>query len=77
MTDLSSGMSAAELTAAAGARWVASSHSGPTGGNCVEVAFLAAGRVAVRDSRHPSGPALLFPAAAWAAFAGAVAGESG
>jgi Domain of unknown function (DUF397) len=49
-------------------RWVKSTHSGPTGGNCVEVAFLAGGRVAVRNSRRPAGPALVFPAAEWAAF---------
>ena len=48
--------------------WIKSSHSGPTGGNCVETAALAAGRVAVRDSKVPGGPALLFPAAAWSAF---------
>jgi len=49
-------------------RWVKSTHSGPTGGNCVEVAILAGGRVAVRNSRHPAGLALVFPAAEWAAF---------
>jgi Domain of unknown function (DUF397) len=49
-------------------RWVKSTHSGPTGGNCVEVAFLAGDRVAVRNSRHPAGPALVFPAADWATF---------
>jgi hypothetical protein len=51
-----------------GARWTKSSHSGPTGGNCVEVAFLAGGRVAVRDSWRPAGQALVFPAARWRAF---------
>ena len=49
-------------------RWAKSRHSGPTGGNCVEVAFLAGGRVAVRNSRDPDGLALVFPAAGWAAF---------
>jgi hypothetical protein len=49
-------------------RWVKSTYSGPTGGNCVEVAVLAGGRVAVRDSRHPAGLALVFLAAEWAAF---------
>jgi Domain of unknown function (DUF397) len=78
MGDRGNAMSAAELTEVAGARWVKSTHSGPTGGNCVEVAFLAGGQVAVRDSRHASGPALVFPAAGWAAFtAGAKAGEFG
>lgn len=71
MGDPGSGMSAAGLAGVAGARWVKSTYSGPTGGNCVEVAVLACGRVAVRDSRHPSGPALVFPAAGWAAFTAA------
>jgi hypothetical protein len=50
------------------ARWVKSSYSGPTGGNCVEIACLGDGRVAVRDSWHPAGPALVFPALPWRAF---------
>jgi len=49
-------------------RWVKSTHSGPTGGNCVEVAARGDGQVAVRDSWRPVGPALVFPAGAWAAF---------
>ncbi len=68
MSDVTSGMSATELTEATGARWVKSSYSGPTGGNCVEVAFLANGQVAVRNSRHPSGPALVFLAPEWDNF---------
>jgi Domain of unknown function (DUF397) len=75
MSDVSNGMPAAELT---GARWVKSTRSGPTGGNCVEVAFLADGQVAVRNSRHPSGPALVFSAQEWDAFTdGAKDGEFG
>ena len=78
MSDASNGMSAAELTDLTGARWVKSSYSGPTGGNCVEVAFLAGGQVAVRNSRHPSGPALVFPAGEWDAFlSGARDGQFG
>jgi hypothetical protein len=48
-------------------RWRHSSHSGSTGGQCVEV---AAGRdgVAVRDSKDPGGPVLRFAPAAWRAF---------
>ncbi|MGW4502266.1 DUF397 domain-containing protein [Micromonospora sp. NPDC004336] len=49
------------------ARWRKSSHSGDQGA-CVEMAVLPE-TVAVRDSKDPSGPALLFPPAAWAAFA--------
>jgi hypothetical protein len=75
MNDVRNGMPATELT---DARWVKSSHSGPTGGNCVEVAFLAGGTVAVRDSRRPAGPALVFSTAEWGAFvAGAKDGEFG
>ena len=57
-------------------RWIKSSFSGPTGGNCVEVAFLAGGQVAVRNSRHADGPALVFTSAEWGAFlSGARGGE--
>ena len=51
-------------------RWRKSSFSGPTGGNCVETAALAEGRIAVRNSRFPAGPALVFTAGAWEAFIG-------
>ena len=44
------GMPAAELP---GVTWRKSRRSGPQGGNCVEVARLADGQVAVRNSRHP------------------------
>jgi hypothetical protein len=58
------------------AGWIKSSYSGPTGGNCVEITHLYGGQVAVRNSRHASGPALLFTAAEWDAFlAGAKDGE--
>jgi hypothetical protein len=70
MSDVRNGMPATELTEVTGARWAKSSRSGPTGGNCVEVAFLADGTVAVRNSRHPGGPALVFSAQEWDAFVG-------
>lgn len=74
MSDVSN---ATELMAT-GARWVKSSYSGPTGGNCVEVAIPANGQVAVRNSRHPSGPVLVFSAPEWDAFLnGAKDGEFG
>lgn len=56
--------------------WMKSSYSGPTGGNCVELAHLYGGQVAIRNSRHRSGPALLFTEAEWDAFlAGVKDGE--
>jgi Domain of unknown function (DUF397) len=60
------------------ATWIKSSYSGPTGGNCVEVAFLGDGTVAMRNSRQPDGPALIFTRAEWDAFVlGARDGEFG
>lgn len=37
-------------------------------GNCVELAPLADGGVAIRDSKDPNGPVLRFTSAEWAAF---------
>ncbi len=67
MSCIRNGMDASAL---ASATWVKSSRSGPTGGNCVEVAFLGDGQIAVRNSRHPAGPALIFTGAEWDAFLG-------
>ncbi|MET8529062.1 DUF397 domain-containing protein [Micromonospora sp. NPDC005172] len=53
-----------------GARWRRSSRSGPDGGNCVEVADNLSGLVAVRDSKDPDGPVLVFEPEAWRAFVG-------
>jgi hypothetical protein len=47
--------------------WRKSRHSNPSG-NCVETAQLPAGAVAVRNSRDPNGPALVFTRAEWDAF---------
>ncbi|MBY8884148.1 DUF397 domain-containing protein [Streptomyces sp. PTM05] len=47
-------------------RWFTSSHSN-NGGQCVEVAD-AQDHILVRDSKDPHGPALAFPASAFAAF---------
>jgi hypothetical protein len=57
------------------ARWRKSRASNPSG-NCVEVAELPGGAIAMRNSRHPSGPALLCTRAELAAFlAGVKNGE--
>ena len=73
MSDTQTGVKAADLV---GAAWTKSTHSGPTGGNCVEVAFLPAGEVAMRNSRQPDGAALVFTPAEWDAFiSGARDGE--
>ncbi|WP_416980822.1 DUF397 domain-containing protein [Streptomyces sp. T028] len=49
--------------------WFKSSYSDGTGNNCVEVARIThASAIAIRDSKHPTGPALLLPAPAWSAF---------
>ncbi|MGA6206555.1 DUF397 domain-containing protein [Nocardia testacea] len=50
-----------------GDEWFKSSYSG-TQGDCVEVAWLGSGRVGVRDSKNPAGPALDFAPADWDAF---------
>lgn len=50
------GVSAATLR---GVRWQ-KSHRSNSQGNCVEMAKLPDGSVAVRNSRHPAGPALVY-----------------
>lgn len=58
-----------------GVRWLRSSYS--TGANnCVETARPSAGPwaglLAVRDSKNPAGPALLFSPGSWTAFTAGV-----
>ena len=48
------------------AQWRKSSYSSGNG-QCVEVAPVA-GAVAVRDSKNPAGPELIFTRRAWVAF---------
>ncbi|USQ84797.1 DUF397 domain-containing protein [Streptomyces phaeoluteigriseus] len=71
MSSVPNGVPASTL----GARWIKSSHSNAEG-NCVEVAVLDGGGVALRNSRDPEGPALVYTPAEVAAFvAGAKGGE--
>jgi Domain of unknown function (DUF397) len=63
----SSGMPADQLQVT----WRKSKWSNPSG-NCVEVAALPDDAVAVRNSRFPSGPALVYTRAEIAAFVAGV-----
>jgi hypothetical protein len=53
-----------------GAAWVKSKRSTAQGSNCVELARGAA-YAAVRDSKDPDGPVLVFTPGEWRAFAAA------
>lgn len=53
--------------------WRKSTASNPSG-NCVEMAELAGGDIAVRNSRHPKGPVLVYTRAEIAAFLQGVRG---
>jgi hypothetical protein len=58
-----------------GVAWHKSCHSNPNG-SCLEVAELPDGSVAVRNSRYPGGPALIYtPAEITAFLLGAKDGE--
>jgi hypothetical protein len=57
--------------------WHKSSYSGAQN-NCVEVAALPGGSLAVRDSKHEDSPVLTFSRAEWAEFIqGVRSGKSG
>lgn len=68
MDEVFNGMPAEQVP---GATWRKSSYSGAQG-NCVEVAHLADGGVALRNSRHPDGPALVYTRAEMEAFAAGI-----
>jgi len=48
--------------------WRKSTRSSDNGGLCVEVATNLPGVVAIRDSKNPNGPKLLFTSTEWRAF---------
>ena len=50
-----------------GVTWRKSQHSNPSG-NCVELAQLPNGAVAIRNSRFPAGPALICAPTEFSAF---------
>jgi hypothetical protein len=53
------------------AQWRKSVRSGPNCDNCVEVAFVD-GATAVRNSKDPTGPVVIFTPGEWGAFIGGV-----
>jgi hypothetical protein len=64
MDEIRNGVSSRQLS---GVSWRKSRRSGAQG-NCVEVAPLHTGEIALRNSRHPDGPALIYTRDEIAAF---------
>jgi hypothetical protein len=57
-----------EVADFSGADWRKSTHS-MGAGNCVELAHLPSGEVAVRDSKNQAGPVIVLSSGQWEAFA--------
>jgi hypothetical protein len=61
-----------------GANWLKASYSASGGNSCVEVAVVPGSKegsdhvIAMRDSKHPDKPALIFTPAEWEAFTAGV-----
>ncbi|WP_411572841.1 DUF397 domain-containing protein [Streptomyces acidiscabies] len=53
-------------------RWVKSSYSADTNGQCVESQLVDSAQVAVGDSKDRSRGAFVFPTGSWTSFVGAV-----
>ncbi|MEV7965798.1 DUF397 domain-containing protein [Sphaerisporangium sp. NPDC088356] len=56
------------------AEWRKSTHSSGDGNDCVEVATSLSNVIAVRDSKNPDGPKLIFTQPEWHAFIAGVKG---
>jgi len=54
-------------TALTGVTWIKSSYSNPSG-DCVELAKLTGGKIAVRNSRYPGGLTLFYTRVVMAVF---------
>lgn len=59
------------VTVASSANWFKSSRSGSQSA-CVEVAWLEDGYVGVRDSKDPTGPALILTGRQWNSLAAVI-----
>jgi hypothetical protein len=52
--------------------WFTSSFSGGSGNGCVEVAFLSADTIGIRDTKDRTRPSQIYSASAWTKFVTAI-----